>query len=389
MLDRFGFKRKTYAQLQEEMEQRAKDLFGENVNLTPLSPVGFFLRLFAWFLSKTNELAEKVYHSAHVTEAEGVQLDYLTPYYRTSRNPAQSSTVPLVFTGTPGYMILEGTRYETETGIDFAAAENITLDSGGNGTGLFYALTPGGAGNVAANTITVQSEPSADIFTVTNPNAATGGQDRETDDELKNRLLNSGASNGSGTVSAILTDVLAIPGVRAANINVNRSDVVVNGQPPHSNQVYVLGGDGQTIANALFENFTGIQFFGTTPFNVADLSGKVHEIAYTPATVVDIFASVTVTTDNTFETNGADKIKDAIVKVIGGTATDGTQYDGLTMGADVIRFQVERAIGDVQGVVDATVTIGKSSDTLGTANIAIADNEAAQANTANISVVVS
>lgn len=390
MLDRNGFKRKNFADLQAEMETKAKELFGENVNLTLKSPLGILIWLFAWFLSKVWELAEKVYNSAFVTKAEGVQLDYLTPFYHTSREPEQYAFVTLAFTGTPHYTILEGNRYETKSGIDFALTENVELDSQGNGSGKAICLTPGVIGNVEANTITVQSEPSADVFTVTNPEKAEGGREEETDDELKKRLFNSGAGGGSATPNAILAAVLGVPGVRAANIAVNNTNEPANGLPPKSFQVYTLGGDSQAIAEAIFSKGAGgIEPFGTTSVTVEDIAGNTHTVKYTPATAIDIFSNVNVTTDSTFQANGITQIKDAIIALIGGTASDGTTYTGLNMGEDVIYSRVLTAVMGVQGVTDATVTIGTTVETQGTANIVINANEVAQIDSDKISVVVS
>jgi uncharacterized phage protein gp47/JayE len=386
LLDQTGFRRKNYAEIQEEMNQRAQELFGEDVNLSERSPIGIFNRLFSWFLSKTYELAEKVYNSAYITKAEGVQLDRLTPFFATSRNPEQYATVELSFTGTPNVTILEGTRFETETGIDFALTENVTLDSGGLGSGTAVSLTAGVVGNVDANAITVQSEPSADVLTVTNLSEATGGREVETDAELLKRLQGSGASTGSGTPDAIVSEVLAVQGVRAANISVNNEPIEVNGQPPHSNAVYVLGGDGQTIANALFKHYVGLQFYGSQSYNVNDISGNTHEIAYTPATQVDVFVSVSLTTDNTFTADGATQVKDAIVRIVGGTTSDGTLYVGLNMGEDVIYSKILAAVMGINGVNDAVLSIGTDLMTLGTSNIAIETNEVAQTSTSNITV---
>ncbi|WP_416730312.1 baseplate J/gp47 family protein [Fictibacillus sp. JL2B1089] len=388
MLDRFGFRRKNYAELQTEMEERAKTLFGEDANLSERSPLGIFIRLFSWFISKTWELAEKVYNSAFITKAEGIQLDRLTAFFNTSRNPEQFAIVDLSFSGVPNSILLEGTRFETESGIDYALTENVTLDLNGLGNGSAVCLTAGIVGNVPSGSIIVQSEPSADIYDVTNPLASQGGRDEETDAELLARLKSSGANVGSGTPDAIVSSVLGIAGVRAANISVNNANTTVNGQPPHSNAVYVLGGEGQIIADTLFNHYVGLQFFGTDSYVVKDISGNSHTISFTPATQITIFSNVTLTTDNTFTTTGVTEVKDSIVRIIGGASSDGTLYVGLNMGEDVIYSKILAAVMGIQGVVDATVTIGMSAGAQGTSNLAINTSEVAQIDADNILVTV-
>lgn len=390
LLDHNGFKRKTYSEIVDEMEDMSREKFGEDINTSSRTPLGVIIRIVAWFLSKIWELAEKVYNSAFVTKAEGVQLDYLTPFFNTSRMPEQEAHVPLTFKGTPFYVIEEGTRFETESGIDFALTEDVILDSEGEGSGIAYCLSVGDVGNVPANTIVVQSEPSEDVFSVTNVESAQGGRDRETHPELKERLLNSGAGAGSATTNAILAAVLGVPGVRTADIKVNKTMEYVDGMPPKSFQVFALGGLGKSITEAIFDKMAGgIESFGTTEFTVKDISGNDHIVCYTPASTVDIYVSIKVVVDSTFETNGVTEIKNEVIRYIGGATSDGTSYPGLSMAQDVIRFQVEKAVGDVPGVIDVSAEIGKTANAVSTGNVEINNGEVAQTNTEWINVVIS
>ena len=58
-----GFLRPSYADLLDAFEVKAKELFGSTVNLSVRSPLGIFLRIFAWFAGLTWQLAEDVYNS--------------------------------------------------------------------------------------------------------------------------------------------------------------------------------------------------------------------------------------------------------------------------------------------------------------------------------------
>lgn len=383
-----GFNRPNQSDLQDITNQYFREEFGEDVNVSPKSPTGILSGFLAYIAAKQFEEAEKVYHSAHPSEAEGVQLDFLSAFYNTSRNPELYAEVPLSFVGTPFFTIAAGTRFETESGVDFALKEDVLLNVSGIGSTDAVSVEPGIIGNVGVGMITVQSEPSSDIFTVTNEIKAEGGRDKETNEEFRARMLNSGASIGSGTVNAIYADILNLPGVRAANIIVNNTNAAVNGQPAHSNQLFTLGGDPQAIADTLMEHFTGIQFFGTTTKTVYDIGGNAHVMGFTLAVSVSIYTTITLTTDNTFESDGVTQVKNAIVKLIGGTATDGTVYAGLSMGDDVIYSRILSTVINIPGVVDATIKLGKAASPTGTANIAINVNEVAQVIATNIIVTV-
>lgn len=43
-----GFRRPTYNELLDTLEHKARELFGATANLTVRSPLGLFLRIFAW-----------------------------------------------------------------------------------------------------------------------------------------------------------------------------------------------------------------------------------------------------------------------------------------------------------------------------------------------------
>lgn len=387
-LSRTGFNRPNQAQLKEEIDQRQRELFGDNVNLSPKSPNGILSGIISWVASILWQTLERVYKNGHVSEAEGVSLDYKTVEFNTSRNPEQYAEGQISVVGTPNHVITAGTRFEKEDGTDYAVKENFTLDGNGEGIGEIVSLSPGIVGNAFVNTITIQSEPSTDILSITNLNEVTGGREQETDDELRNRLLKLGATNGSGTTNATLADVLALPGVRAANIVVNNQDVEVNGQPPHSNHVYVLGGQGEQIAETLFKNYAGLQYVGSNEYLVKDIGGNTHKMAYSPAVPTDIYANVHLTTNNNFPANGVNLVKDAIVKTIGGLATDGTMYTGLNMAEDVIHAKVSAVVVGVPGVEDANLTLGTSENPTGIANIVLNLGEVAQISASDIVVTL-
>lgn len=389
MLDGTGFKRKTYNELQQEMDQRARELFGDDINTSERSPIGILIRLFAWFLGKSWELAEKVYNSGFVTKAEGVQLDNLTPLYNTQRIAEQSARVTLSFTGTPNYTILTGTQFATENDILFTLTEDVTLDSLGSGTGVAYAVETGASGNVLAKTITVQAEPDVDVLTVNNPDNATGGREEETDSELVNRLLDSSAAGGSGTGNSIRARLLGVTGVRAASVIENNTMGTVDGNEPKSIHVYVLGGDSQDVAQAIFEKKSaGIGTNGTEVVTVEDASGNEQTVKFDYAVEVPIYVNADITTNNAYPANGAAQVQDAIIRYIGGLAQDGTEYNGLGMGDDVVWSKlVQTILSQVEGIEDVVLTIGKAAGSLSAANIAIEAEEVAQTDVTKVEVV--
>lgn len=386
-MDKHGYTRPNQAEIREVLNARTREEFGADVNLSDKSPNGIINGIMSWFYAKLWELGEKVYHSSQPSQADGVQLDYLTPFYGTSRRRPQYAMVTLTLTGTVGYTVPFGRLFKTVDGVQFITLQTVTFNGAGTGTALATAVLPGVAGNVISGSITEQVEPDSDITSVTNTSGAEGGSEQESDDDLRARLERSFAALGSGTVNAIYADLLEVPGVRAVRIKVNELSTTVDGLPPHSIAVYTYGGDNEAIASALMENYTGIQFFGNVIVPVDDISGHSHDIGFSKATAVQMEVDVSVTTDNTFSPTGAVSIKNAIVKVIGGLDSNGNALSGYNMGDDVIYAQLLAAVMSVQGVTNVDLSVGKKGGALGKADVVIDDMEVADVLLSDITVV--
>lgn len=384
-----GYERPNQAEIREALDARTREEFGADVNLSDKSPNGIINGIMSWFFAKLWELGEKVYHSSQPSQADGVQLDYLTPFYGTSRRRPQYAMVTLTLTGTVGYTVPFGRLFKTVDGIQFISLQSLTFGSTGTGTLLATAVLPGVAGNVITGSITEQVEPDSDITSVTNLAGAEGGSEEESDNDLRARLERSFAALGSGTINAIYADLLEVPGVRAVRIKVNELSTIVDGLPPHSIAVYTYGGDNEAVAKSLMKNYTGIQFYGNVTVPVDDISGHSHDISFSKAVAVEMAVNVNVTTDNTFSPNGDVAIKNAIVKVIGGLDSNGNALNGYNMGDDVIYAQLLAAVMSVQGVTNVDLTVGKQGGALAKDDVVIDDMEVANILLSNITVVTS
>lgn len=120
----------------------------------------------------------------------GEYLDRRAAEQGLTRKAAIAATTNVVITGQDGTAIAVGDQFATNDAepIYFEATAAATI-SGGSATVPVQAVVAGSAGNVAANTITVAVGDLASIITVTNPQAATGGYDEESDEELLARYL--------------------------------------------------------------------------------------------------------------------------------------------------------------------------------------------------------
>lgn len=106
------------------------------------------------------------------------------------------------------------------------------------------AITAGSSGNVPANTITY-SNAYTGYITATNENPTTGGRDVETDDELRNRFLNTVFRNESGTKDQYL-------GLSLAHAQVSRANVI--GQESRYSEVVQVKASGDVFVATVSSN---------------------------------------------------------------------------------------------------------------------------------------
>lgn len=139
--------------------------------------------------------------------AQGQMLDMHAANRGMERKAAQTAHVQVVFTGTEGAKAPRGTVVSTlpasdEQSIAFTTLEDCTI-SDGEARVEAEALTAGLTGNVAAGSICRLDAPVSGITSVNNPQAAQGGVDEESDELLRQRIVEFDAVQGRNFVGSI------------------------------------------------------------------------------------------------------------------------------------------------------------------------------------------
>lgn len=181
-----GFKRKTYTDIQNGMEAKARELFGDDINLSERSPLGMFLKIMAWEGAEIWELAEEVYNSAYIDTAEGASQDNASKYVAIRRKVAQKARGTITIKGTAGTIVPRGFRVSTDvTAILFGTTEQAQVPGAEEVDVSIAALEPGEKGNVPAGTINKIVNPMAGVDEVANMEETQDGTDTEKDHEFR------------------------------------------------------------------------------------------------------------------------------------------------------------------------------------------------------------
>ena len=375
-----GFKRKQYSDIVESMQTRARNLFGENINLSDRSPLGIFIQVIAWSVSLLWQLAEDVYFSGFVGDAEGVSLDRAVRKGGIARRGAERATATQRFTGDAGTIIPSNFLVGTETEIFYE-----TLQSG-EIVGTFVdlpirALTGGTQSNIPSGNINQIINPLAGLSSTINVTDAEGGRNVETDAELRTRYFLSFAAAGASTIDAIIAALLRTEGVRAANVEeIENLDNEIIGF-----RTIVLGGLPDNVAQTILNyKAWGVKTFGNeSGIAIAD-NGQSYTMNFDYATEIPVYANINLTVGGAFPANGSNLIKDKIAEYIGGTDTQGNVYAGLAMGQDIVYAKLIDVIFNVAGVADVVLDISKDNITFNKSNIVVDFDEVAQTDPAKL-----
>ncbi len=346
-----GFKRPSYDEIVERQIQRAKVLFGQNIETGEQTALGKFIRIICGDLSEMYEDLEGAYYSRFPNTASGVSLDRLCVFAGVSRNPPVSAVHKIKVFGNKGYSVPAGFLVGTEDDINFYNVYETVIGNDNYCEITIQAVDFGESGNVPVGDITKIINPVAEITSIEHMSVISYGANEESDRDLRRRFALAIAGAGSATAEAIRGNVMRVEGVKSAVVIENDSDIADKyGRPPHTFECYVNTDDlsaamNDNIARAVFaKKPVGIRSFGDSEVNISDESGNSNLIYFTRIQKVYVIISAIVAVTNKFEKDGLKIIKDNLVKCI----------NSLGNGEDVIFSSLYSYIYSVKGVKEVT-----------------------------------
>lgn len=400
-----GFDRKELDDLRDDINALFIKRFGDGIDLDDSQTPGMLAGVLSEADDTLEKLAQGVYNSFFVLKSSGANLDDLAAELEVYRKPAVNAYVELQIDGyvdpDSPTIIPEETQFSTPDGQVFSTMADTTItqqatyvDSGGNtqpledddGNALgrqivqAAAIETGTATNVMPNTI-INPEDSIDgFYAVTNPSAATGGGDPETDDELRQRVLANRLNTPNSTPDGIQTAIKNLSGVTDVRlINNNTMSTDSYGNPAKSVHLYVIGGADADIIQTYFDYLPPqSNTIGSVMGTATDIGGRQYIVAFDRAETVPVFIKVDIHIDDTkFDTdNGPASIKTNIVNY----------FDTLGMGDKVLYSKLFAPAYSPVGVTDVALTLGTSLDKLTEADVSVSDFQLAVTSSANIAV---
>lgn len=394
MLNEKGFYRPTYDEIVESKEQKAKELFGEDIDTSELTPLGKFIRINAYDLSKAYEDLELTYYARFPNTATGTSLDRLCVFAGITRNPPTQAQHKIRVYGEQNYSFGMGELVVCgeDSDITFYNVNEYTIDQSTtiNSETVYYCdaiVECAEAGTVGNVTITDIVNPISEISSIEYIGVETAGEDEETDLKLRQRFSVAIEGAGSNNANALRAALLRVPTVTSADVIENEEGTAdTAGRPAHSFECYVSGGVGneQEIAETIFDKKPiGIKSCSTATGDnkvtktVKDAGGSDHTIYFSKVAQINIKLSIKYKKDASFTTDGETDIKNNLVAYI----------NGLGVGTSVILSKLYEHIYDVTGVTEVTeLKVSTNGTTYTTSNVAIEKWQIAHLSASDISL---
>lgn len=275
------------------LENGLRQIYGQNIDLSPNTPDGQVVGLLAQIRMDFEELAENVYRQLDPDVATGAWLEQRVAYAGLMRRGANYSYLRSVaLTGEPNTRLYSGIVVSDTHKVRWVLASDVTLDSNGSARADFRSEQLG-AFNLAKNTNLTIETITLGLISATTQEDAEIGIEEETDIQLRERFLFSRTKNAQNSAEAINAKIAALPDVKHVRVlenNTGQRDSF--GVEPHSINVIVNGGDSADIADVIYQNKgAGVGLQGDTQVTL-QRDNEQRVIRFDRAAMVDIQISM-------------------------------------------------------------------------------------------------
>ena len=385
--------------IKTQVEDEYKAVFGSDLIVTPETPQGALIVTETLARVAVADNNASLANQINPNLAGGVYLDAILALTGVQRTASTPSTVLCTITGVVGTIIPAGSQ-ASETGSGnsniFQSIAPVTIPSGGSITGVAFQSIVDGPIPATINTLTQIVSDVLGWETITNPAAATLGQDTQSDISARSLRRQTLFSQGSSLAGAIYAAVKEVDGVTSLTFleNVANTTQVISGVTMVAHSIYacVDGGTNDAVAKAIASKKSGGCNYNNgasgDPQSVPvtdPYSGQVMDVLFDRPDIIQILVRVTISAATSVQ-NPEQAVIDAILKYAQG-GLDGET--GLIVGAAVSCFELGGAVNrEAPSIFVHNVETKVSAGSFSNAEIPIAKWEIANIDDSSITVVI-
>jgi hypothetical protein len=307
--------------------------FGGNLNPALETPQGQLASSLTAIIADSNAKFAEFVNQVDPDTADGFMQDAIARIYFLDRSPGAPTSVICTCNGLFGTVIPVGAQAQDTSGNLYVCTEAGTIGISGN-VSLPFANVALGPVPCPSGTLTIIYRAIPGWDTITNPSDGVLGRLVETRAEFEFRRRNSVALNARGSLPSIYAAVFDLPDVLDVYVteNTTSAPIMVGSTnytlAPHSLYVAVVGGDVQSIGEAIWrKKDVGCDYNGNTTVTVEDTSGYLppvptYTVKFEIPPALPIFFDVQIVDSPDLPANIVDLTKAAIIASF--TGADGS-----------------------------------------------------------------
>lgn len=381
-----GFVRKTFNDIQDEMITEFQASFGNDFATNQLSTSYIMITIFVDALAQVWEQLELLYNSLFPDTAEGLNLTRNASLVGVSRIKAKKSIVrdvELENDSGAEITIPAGSRTSQSTnGKIWTLINDVVIPASSVELGDFECSEVGQNYCSIGSLDTILDFISgwARVENTLDVTVGELGRLEETDEELRIRrdiaIKTPSSASGVAIANKLLDEV---DNCIYANYRDNDTETTdINGLPPHSLEMFVLGGTDEDIAETIAKyKPAGIATHGGNTETVTDSLGNSIDIKWSSLSQLDIYFRLDIETNGDWDNAYLDDIKDLIVNYIN---------NEHTFNSTLYTWKYYTLLDNLIGVDNITIYTGLSSNPSTTANITPSVNEKPYCTPSNFTV---
>ena len=377
-----GITAPTYAEILEYFQDKARQIFGQDINIDSDTADGQLLAIVAVSLHDVNSQAIATAAAFNPQTATGTALDSVVKVNGLTRREPTHSQVDLRIVGQAGTQITNGVAVDSFENR-WLLPDSVVIPISGE-VAVRATAEELGAIEAEANSITQIGTPTRGWQTVSNPSAAIVGIAVETDTELQRRQSESTSREAVSLWEAIVASLYEVDDVvRVSGVHNDTNATDADGIPAHSIAMVVDGGDVQEIAETIWKKKgEGVATFGDIRQDITDEFGNDYPVWFSRPTIKQIAVTITISQDHGYTTQKLPIIKQRIADFI----------NALPIGEDVNLVRVLTSAVTQNGAIDTTfkvsaITIGVVGETQAQQPVVIAWDEAAACDTDDVTIL--
>lgn len=363
-----GYSIQTFAEIKEDIQEGLRTVFGNDVNLDEETVQGYLVNWLANTFNVVEQSGLAIYNGLDLTKAVGLMLDNFAILKGTERNDGAKAIIDVDLTSSAtGYTIPASSVFKVlntevlfettgETSVT-AFTQEIELIAKENGE---CALSIGDK---------LSSQAYFSALTDIEVTSVTEGVDAESDNVLRERLLEIQDVSSQGDVNAVYTALYNLDDVQKVKVLENATDTEDgDGVPPYSINAIVLGETTQNIVDTMYTKLSaGTPTYGAVSGTYTDIQGYSHICYFDRPSNVPIWiaASVTakdgeVSVDGSFDTIIKENCNTYVNNLKIGTDVSYSTIYGIfaePRAFDIVSLQMSK-VSATSGMAASSVTIG-------------------------------